>query len=222
MKYFSPDFIQFFIDLAPNNNKEWFDANRKRYETNVKKPFEQFVSDLINEIHKIDESVNITYKEAIFRINKDVRFSKDKEPYKLNRSAIISPVGTKDKTIPGMYFEITPEEVGVYGGLYMPDKNQLQRVREEISSNLKKFNTLITEKEFVRIYGEILGEKNVRLPKEFNEIVKEQPLVANKQFYYYTKLPVEAIFKPNFLKTLTNYYILSKPICDFFMKPVRG
>ena len=134
MKYFTKKFTQFFIDLAPNNNKEWFDVNRKRYEIDVKKPFEIFISDLLERAKEVDTTIMISYKEAIFRINKDVRFSKDKEPYKLNRSAIISSVGTKDKSIPGLYLEITPEEVGIYGGLYMPDKNQLHRVREEIAS----------------------------------------------------------------------------------------
>jgi uncharacterized protein (TIGR02453 family) len=177
---------------------------------------------LLERAREVDNTVNISYKEAIFRINKDVRFSKDKQPYKLNRSAIISSVGTKDKSIPGLYLEITPEEVGIYGGLYMPDKNQLQRVREEIASNLNRFDTLINDKDFVETFGSIQGEKNARLPKEFQEAAKKQSLIANKQFYYYTSLPVDIIYTDDFLDIVMAHYTIAKPLCDFFMKPVRG
>ena len=114
MTYFSIDFLDFFKELAGNNHKDWFDLNRKRYEANIKKTFEVFITDLITQINKHDEKIEITYKEAIFRINRDVRFSKNKEPYKLNRSAIISPKGKKDKAFPGLYLEMGPEHYRIY------------------------------------------------------------------------------------------------------------
>ena len=103
MKYFTQDYLDFFKELAANNHKEWFDENRKRYEKSVKDPFKKFVEALIAETHKFDPSVNIEAKDAIFRINRDIRFSKDKTPYKLDRSAIISSGGRKDHSIPGFY-----------------------------------------------------------------------------------------------------------------------
>ncbi|HNR54889.1 MAG TPA: DUF2461 family protein, partial [Flavobacteriales bacterium] len=86
MAWFTNDFNDFFKDLAKNNNKEWFDANRKRYEASVKEPFTAFVAEAIKRIGKHDKAVRIEPKEAIFRINRDIRFSKDKTPYKLNAS----------------------------------------------------------------------------------------------------------------------------------------
>jgi len=77
MKYFAPDFLQFFKELAANNNKEWFDANRKRYETNVKKPMEVFVGDALKELYK-NKKLDVKPGECIFRINRDIRFSKDR------------------------------------------------------------------------------------------------------------------------------------------------
>jgi hypothetical protein len=103
MTCFTTDFNAFFMDLAKNNNKEWFDANRKRYESSVKKPFHAFVGEAIQRIGKLDRTVAIEPKEAIFRINRDIRFSKDKTPYKLSCSAIISPAGRKDHAVPGLY-----------------------------------------------------------------------------------------------------------------------
>ena len=121
MKYFSSDYLQFFKDLAPNNNKEWFDINRKRYEEVVREPFKVFITDLIDELSKDDSEIQITQKEAIFRINRDVRFAKDKTPYKMSNSAIISKGGRKDKSYPGVYIELGPEKLGVYGGVFGPD-----------------------------------------------------------------------------------------------------
>ncbi|MCB0770562.1 MAG: DUF2461 family protein, partial [Flavobacteriales bacterium] len=80
MAHFTSDFNQFYKDLAKNNNKEWFDANRKRYEMSVKKPFLDLVSAVIAKVGKVDKNVRIEAKEAIFRINRDIRFSKDKTP----------------------------------------------------------------------------------------------------------------------------------------------
>ena len=99
--YFSPDFLQFFKELAANNHKEWFDENRKRYETVVKKPFEVFVQHAIDEMAKLDPRLSeLDPKKCIFRINRDIRFSKDKAPYKLNRSAAISVGGRNDMIEP--------------------------------------------------------------------------------------------------------------------------
>ena len=82
MPHFSPEFLQFFKDLAANNNRDWFTGNKKHYELVVKKPFEVFITDMINKIKKDDPKLQIEAKDAIFRIYRDVRFSKDKTPYK--------------------------------------------------------------------------------------------------------------------------------------------
>ena len=222
MVYFTTEFIEFFKELAPNNHKDWFDENRKRYHEHVKKPFEVFVQELIDRANKIDSEIDIPYNKAIFRINRDIRFSKNKEPYKISRSAIISAGGTKNKSLPGLYFEINPEEVRVYSGLFQMDKHQLQRVREEIAENLKEFNALISDKDFVETFGEIRGEKNVRIPKEFKDIENEQPLIANKQFYYFTKLPLDIIYTDEFPDIVMAHYTIAKPLADFFTKPVKG
>ena len=222
MTYFTPDFLEFFKELAANNNKDWFDENRKRYHENIKKPFEDFVTAVINEMRKTDKELNVTYKDCIFRINRDIRFSKDKSPYKLNRSAAISRGGRKDHTTPGLYFEITPEHVRVYTGIYGMDKNQLQEVREEIAENLTKFNKLINEKKFKESYGEIHGEKNARIPKEFQEAGEKQPLIYNKQFYVYTSFPPEIIFEEGLEKKLVDAYTIAKPLADFLHKPIQN
>ncbi len=221
MAWFSPDFNKFFIELAPNNNKEWFDANRKRYESVVKEPFEAFVAEVIKRVAKVDPKVAILPREAIFRINRDVRFSKDKAPYKSRMSAVVAAGGRKDHSSGGIYFEIGPENVAFYGGQYMPDKDQLQRIREHIAANLAQFKKLRTAKAFVEHFGEIQGEKNKIVPKEFKEAAAMEPLIANKQFYFMAELPPKNVTSPKLVDLLMEHYKAMKPMNDFLAAALR-
>ncbi|MBD3638898.1 MAG: DUF2461 domain-containing protein [Crocinitomicaceae bacterium] len=216
MTYFDKDYFDFFKELAANNNKDWFDANRKRYENSVKKPFEKFISDLISEINKIDSKVAIQPKDAIFRINRDIRFSKDKTPYKLNRSAIVSPVGKKDKANPGLYVEISPEHCRVYGGVYMPDKHQLYNIRETIANEPKKLEKLMSDNKFKEVFGEVRGEKNKIIPKEFKEVGEKADIIYNKQFYWFTQFKPEDALKSDFMKKTMDAYKANKKLMDYF------
>ena len=202
MGYFSKDYLDFFKELAANDNKEWFDKNRKRYESSVREPFKIFVSDLIAEISKQDAEVQIESKDAIFRINRDIRFSKDKTPYKLNNSAIISKMGRKDKNYPGIYVELRPDKLRFYGGVYAPDTKQIQKIREAILNKNQEFSSILNNKDFVERFGEIRGEKNKRIPKEFLQEAIAQPLLFNKQWYYYSELSPDIILKEDLLETI--------------------
>lgn len=104
MALFTKDFIDFFKELSQNNNKKWFDQNRKKYEKFVKVPFHSFVERMIEKIEDDDPDMKITPAESIFRINRDIRFSRDKTPYKTQMSALISRTGKKDKGFPGIFF----------------------------------------------------------------------------------------------------------------------
>ncbi len=216
MQYFSEDFIEFFKELASNNHKDWFDENRERYATIVREPFKIFVQDLIVKMNEIDSFINIEAKDAIFRINRDIRFAKDKSPYKINRSAIISPNGRKDKTTPGLYFEFTPEHVRIYGGVYQLATAQVTKVREIIAKDLKGFEKLVNDKKFVETYGEIKGEKAKRLPKELKAKAEKQQLLFNKSWYYFTELPPETILREDLADILIETYLIGKPISNFF------
>ena len=217
MAWFTDDFNRFFKDLAKNNNKEWFDANRERYEASVKAPFEAFVAELIDRVGKVDKTVRITPKEAIFRINRDVRFGKDKSPYKLQMAAIVSPAGRKDHGIPGLYVQLGPDCVGIYGGRYMPEKDDLQRIREHIAANLKKFKALRSDKQFVKHFGTVQGEKNKVLPAEFKALLEKEPLIANKQFYCMAELPAKTVTDPKLVDILMAHYKAMKPMNDFLL-----
>lgn len=214
--YFNQDFIEFFKELAPNNSKDWFDVNRSRYELNIKEPFKTFVGDLAMYLAKYESTLVQEPKNLIFRINRDIRFSKDKRPYKTFVSAIISSGGKRDKEMPGMYFELTPDGVFIYGGVFQPNKEQLEDVRYYIANNHDQFTSLINESEFKKQFGEILGQKNVRLPKELQNAADLEPLIYNKQFYFRTQLPPEAITSKNLIQQMEKIYLLINPINVFF------
>lgn len=221
MHYFTSDYLQFFKDLAANNNKDWFDKNRKRYENIIREPFKIFITDLIDELSKEDTEIQITQKEAIFRINRDIRFSKDKTPYKLNNSAIISKGGRKDKSYPGIYVELGPEKLGVYGGVFGPDTQQVEKVRNYISMNSKEFDSLVSDKKFIKNFEDIKGKKAKRIPKEYREIGEEQPLIYNKQWYYFAHLNPEIIESEELMKTIVSFSKTAKPIREFLKKAIN-
>ncbi len=216
MAYFTKDFAGFFKDLAGNNNRDWFQANKKRYEESVKQPFDVFITDLIDRVSKEDKRVNMTAKEAVFRIYKDVRFSKDKTPYKIQASALISAGGKKDKSTPGVFLQMSAEDVRFYSGSHVLDKDQLHSVRSFISDNLDRFDKLISQKDFKENFSEILGEKHKRIPPEFQKSFEKQPLIANKSFYFFAKFKPSIITDPKLIDKIMEQYKIARPVMKFF------
>ncbi len=216
MAHFTPQYLTFFKELAQNNHRDWFQANKKTYEKEVKGPFKAFVQILIDRAGEIDPDIQIDPKDAIFRINRDIRFSQDKSPYKLFNSAIISTDGKSEKGRPGgFYVELAADHLRIYQGAYQLDKEPLQRLRELIVEKADTFASLIGEKTFKKTFGEIRGEKNKRIPKELQEAAEKQPLIYNKQFYYFTELPAETILKDDLVEIVLERFKIGKPVADF-------
>ncbi len=190
---FSPAYVAFFRELAANNHKAWFDAHKDAYERDARQPFLLLVEFLRRGLLElIPELDAYEARQLVFRINRDVRFSKDKSPYKTHLAAAFSPEG-KSGQVPGYYLQLGAEGIWVGGGCYELDKESLYRVRQEISYHLDEFAQLVTDPHFVEAFGEVRGEKNKKLPPEFQQDAQVQPLIAHKQFYFMRELPPEAI-----------------------------
>ncbi|MDG1781200.1 MAG: DUF2461 domain-containing protein [Flavobacteriales bacterium] len=210
---FTSDFHSFFIELAGNNHKDWFHANKKRYETSVKKPFEAFVAMAYDELKKEGIEIDLKPGDAIFRINRDIRFSKDKNPYKLNRSAIISPFGRKNKSYPGLYIDFGPEKIWIGGGAYFMDKEQLYDLRDHIQKQPKKLRKALINTEFKRLFPQGLqGDKNKIIPKEFKPSLETSPEIANKQFYYMSEHSPDLLLEDNLLETVIEHWKASRDL----------
>lgn len=206
MAYFSKAFLQFFKDLSANNNSEWFADNRPVYEKEVKKPFLALVTDLIGRCQIDEPELTQLPKDAIFRINRDIRFSNDKRPYKEHVSALISRHGKKSN-LPGFYFQLGAGNAWIGGGAYELDKDKLNAVRQEIFYNGAEFNYLLQEADFKRFYnGQLLGERNKILPAPYKEAVADEPYLANKQFYYMVEMPTKDLaLRDDLLEVLYQY-----------------
>lgn len=217
MNYFSDDFHAFFKELASNNHKEWFDENRKRYEKEIKEPFKGFVGDLIGHLRGSHEpDLAIEPKDAIFRINRDIRFAKDKSPYKTNVSALISNRGRKSPDYPALYVELSPEYLGIYGGSYMLKPAQVKAVRSYIASNLDTFQALNNEPNFRKHYPEgIVGESQKRVDKDIREAAEIEPILFQKQFYYTHAVDPKLISSDGLLITVLDHYEASKDMMFF-------
>lgn len=217
MKYFSKEFIQFFKELEKNNNKEWFHSHKKDYEEYVKKPMLHFVTDLVADLQKQDPDIEVLPKKCLGRINRDIRFSKDKTPYNIRFFAHITK-GSKMDPLPVIAFRFGGRDAGIMTGYYAPAKERLKSIRDQILSDPKKFKKLYMAKSFVEKYGNIQGEANKRIPAEYKEQFETEPLIANKQFYMVKEHKPDIILKDDLLKFIKGYWKAAKPLNDFWTK----
>lgn len=173
--------LDFLIKLQINNNRNWFTANKEAYEK-AKAEFEQFITLMIPRLEALDESITGTKaKECIFRIFRDVRFSKNKEPYKTNFGAFIGPNGRKTSQA-GYYIHLEPDTSFLGGGVYMPEAQNLKEIRTAIFKNPVEFKEILDNKNFKSYFPELYGEKLKRAPKDFSKDFPEIELLKNKHY----------------------------------------
>lgn len=209
------NYISFFEGLEENNHKEWFDDHRKDYENNVRKPFIDLIEALIPALLEIEPDLLTDAKKTLFRINRDIRFSKDKTPYNTLMKASLSSDGKKSE-VPGFYVGIGAANVHVGGGLYQLSKDRLSQVRDLIASNKEEFISIINDSEFKSSFGELQGERNKRLDKKYSDLEDELPYLANKQFYAMAQFNTSKFVKEkNQVVALMKYFRAIQPLHAF-------
>lgn len=207
--------LKFIKDLKKNNNKPWFDANRKKYEE-AKGDFLGFVESLIAAISKFDPAVSsLKAKECIFRINRDIRFSKDKSPYKTNMGTYINPGGKKVNT-PGYYFHCEPGQNFAAGGLYIPEPAVLAKVRQEIDYNFDEWKSIINNKAFKKYFSKVDGiEVLSRPPKGYSDDNPAIEFLKMKSFIVSRALTDAQLTDKNLIKEVSKTFETMKPMIDF-------
>lgn len=210
-----PSTLKFLKELKKNNNKPWFDANRKKYEE-AKVDFISFVDNTIAAITKFDPSVSgIKAKECIFRINRDIRFSKDKSPYKSNMGAYINPGGKKINT-PGYYFHCEPGQSFAAGGLYLPVPEDLAKVRQEIDYNFDEWKKIVNDKIFKKYFTKVDGiEVLSRPPKGYAEDNPAIDYLKMKSFIVSRPLTDAELTGKSLVKEVTKTFSTMKPMLDY-------
>lgn len=212
-----PSTLKFLKDLKKNNNKPWFDAHRKEYEA-AKNDFTIFIQTVIDKHAKSDLTIkSIAAKNCMFRINRDVRFSKDKSPYKTNMGAYISK-GGKKSIYAGYYFHCEPGQCFVGGGLWMPMPPELNKVRQEIDYNLAEFKKIVTSKKFKSVYKDLSHDPEYvlsRLPKGYEPGNPAAEFLKMKSFVSMASLKDTDLTSKDLVKKTTTAFEALQPLIDF-------
>jgi len=207
--------LKFLKQLAKNNRKEWFDENRKTYET-AKGEFETILTSVIEKSILNDKLLmGLEAKKCMFRINKDVRFSKDKSPYKLNMGASINP-GGKKSMIPGYYIHIEPGKSFLAGGTWQPMPEVLAAIRQEIDYNSKEFRKILATKEFKTYFKDLSNEDKLKTaPKGYDKTHPDIDLLQHKSFIVVHNLSDEQVMNKNFPGYASKVFKAMLPLNSF-------
>jgi uncharacterized protein (TIGR02453 family) len=206
--------IQFLQELSENNNREWFQNNKKRYDESREKVL--FLTEVvINEIRKFDPEIPLLEpKDCLFRIFRDVRFSNDKRPYKTNFGSFIAKGGRKSMHA-GYYFHIEPSGSFVGGGIYMPAAEPLKAIREYIAENGEEFLSIINNKDFKTVYPEMMDDKLKTAPKGFSPDHEFINLLRYKSFAFSSQLNKSQILADNYIELLVYSFKILQPVNRF-------
>ena len=208
--------LDFLKKLSRNNNRDWFEKNKSRY-LEIKDEFELFVTDVLQDMIAFDESLaGLNPKKLIFRIYRDVRFSKDKTPYKTNVSAGISS-GGKGMGVPGYYFQIQPGGKSmVAAGMYQPTPENLAKIRQEIDYNGERLVQILKEKKFKKIFGQLWDEDKLKtMPKGYAADHPQREFLKLKSFLVFREFSDNVVTGKRFQKDLLEAMKTGKQLNDF-------
>jgi uncharacterized protein (TIGR02453 family) len=210
--------LDFLKKLDRNNNREWFQANKKAFEA-AQDNMTAFAGYLIGQIGKFDEAVDsIDPKSCVFRIYRDVRFSKDKSPYKVNLGAYISPGGRKSMQ-PGYYFHLQPGASFIAGGKHLPDGPETLKIRNAIAANTAEFLKIVEKKSYCVLFGEMRGDRLKSPPKGFDPDHSALEYLKLKEFMAFAELyDDKAMTSPDFPKQLVAMVNEMYPLVAFLRR----
>ncbi|WP_119792899.1 DUF2461 domain-containing protein [Flavobacterium anhuiense] len=209
--------LQFLDDLKKNNNREWFQDNKKRYEV-FKKDYHQLVSDFLDIMKPLDPSLELLeIKDCTFRINRDIRFSKDKSPYKSHLGVWMS-AGAKGANRSGYYVHIEKGGSFIAGGFYSPDAEELKKVRKEIAFFYDDLQEILNDKNFKKEFGSLDVNENNSLKSMPRGYEKDHPAIEFlklKNFTASQTYDISEVTKKDFVKKMSEKLIALKPLNDF-------
>jgi len=219
-----PSTLTFLKNLKKNNVKEWFDANKKAYDA-AKTDFAALVTEVIEQFGKKDHDIiTLTAKDCTYRINRDVRFSNDKSPYKTNMGAYFSK-GGKKSGLAGYYFHCEPGNSFMGGGLWMPEADATKKVRQEIDYSWQEFSAIVKSKKFIARYGELERGDGMALSREPKGYEKENPAIEYiklKSWLASATFTDEDITGKNAVKTIVTAFETLQPMVAFLNRALEG
>jgi uncharacterized protein (TIGR02453 family) len=198
---FPKEGIKFFKQLKRNNNKKWFEEHKEEFESYVKIPMQSYITALQMHFSSFAPEYDLNPKRSIFRIYRDIRFSPDKTPYKTHIAAHFVLRGRPKGFIgSGYYIEIAPGELYVGGGIYIPDGDQLKKIRKAISLRGKEFLSIVENRRFKKTFLPFEWKKLQRIPKGYEENNPMAEWLKYKQFFVGVSWPESKCYNTSFVK----------------------
>lgn len=215
--------LQFLADLIANNNTEWMHANKKRYET-YKKDYHSFIASLLDEMKKLDAALEpLEVKNCTFRINRDIRFSKDKSPYKTNMGVWLTQNKFR-KNSPGYYVHYEKGNSFIAGGVWCPEPNELKLIRKEIEFFHDDLEAIVADKNFKNEFKDLERDENIMLkkaPKDFDPNHPAIEFLKLKSFTALQKIDDTLFTNKDFSQLIAQKLITLKPLNDFLRRALE-
>ena len=210
--FLPPSVFSFLEDLKENNHREWFQNNKTRYQEQYNYAL-QFADELLIRMKQIDTIETISGKKSLFRINKDIRFSKDKSPYKTNIGGALTRATKYLRG--GYYFHIEPGNCFLGGGFWAPSPEDLKHIRLQIAADPGPLQQILSSKEFIATFGQLEGEQLKSAPKGFSKDHPAIDLINYKQFLLIKKLTDEEVQSKQYLETVVSTFQAMRPFFDY-------
>lgn len=208
----SPSAFEFLLDLAQNNNREWFEANKPRYKAEHEKMI-GFAEGLLDEMNEHDNIETPSGKKSLHRIYRDVRFSKNKLPYKNNFSGSFRRATQQLRG--GYYYHIQPEGTFVAGGFWGPNRDDLKLIRDEFVADGSELRELIADPVFVETFGHLEGSGVKTAPRGYDKTHTNIDLIRKKQFVIRRSFTDEEVLAPGFLSEMAETFKRMRPFFDY-------
>lgn len=206
--------LKFLEALAANNNKEWMDANKSWYQE-CRREFIAIIAAVLKEMAAFEPGIaELEARKCIFRINRDIRFSNDKRPYKVNFGAAISE-GGKHSENPSYYFHLQPGQNFVGGGIYMPAGEVLKKIRQEVDYNPEELKKIVERDDFRNIFGEIRGEKLKTAPKGYPKDHPNIEFLKLKSYTVMTSISDQNVSQDTVVEEVVKVFQAMKPFNDY-------
>ncbi|PYS51127.1 MAG: TIGR02453 family protein [Acidobacteria bacterium] len=212
--------LQFLRSLKRNNNREWFQKHMSIYETRVRQPMECLVTAMATEFEQFAPEMVASPKVSAYRIYRDIRFSKDKSPYKTHVAAVFPRSGLGKHEGAGYYLHLAPTELLIGGGLYMPLPEDLNAVRNHIAENAKAFVRIVEGRPFRRLFGSLGGEQLRRVPRGFSPDHAVAKYLRYKQFLASRTFDPDVATTAGFYKLVVETFRAMLPFIRFLNEPL--
>ena len=212
---FSPQALTFLRSLKRNNRREWFQPRKAEYESQIKLPMLELINGLNEEFARFAPNYVTAPQKATYRIYRDTRFSKDKSPYKTHISAIFPRYTAVKREGAVFYFHFTEKDLLVFGGVYMPEREELLAYRTLLQERHREFEEVLQNKKLRKTLGELQGEQLSRMPKGFPTDHPAESLLRRKQWYLEAILEPQVLTSPRLLPELAKHFEMMAPMIEF-------